>query len=113
MIILHITDQRAWQNALEAGEYLGDSLDHDGFIHCCLAAQTEQVLEQWFSGRSNLLVLEIDSNRLAPEVIFENLESGDEKFPHIYGPINLDAVIHVQEIHSIQKGNLKNAKPNQ
>jgi uncharacterized protein (DUF952 family) len=98
MIILHITDPKTWRSALEAGEYTGDSLKKEGFIHCCMPEQKDQVLKNWFAGVANLLLVEIDTDRLSSKLVFENLEAGDEKFPHIYGPINLDAVINVCEI---------------
>ena len=108
MIILHITDPRTWKTALEVGEYAGDTLKSDGFIHCCLPEQTEQVLKDWFSGVTNLLVVEIDTDRLISKLVLENLEGQDEKFPHIYGPINLDAVINVRQADlKKQEGSMK------
>lgn len=98
MIILHITDQITWKAALETGEYSGDSLKTDGFIHCCLSDQTEQVLRNWFSEAADLLLIEIDADRLVSKLVFENLKAGEEQFPHIYGPINLDAVVRVRAV---------------
>ena len=40
------------------------------------------------------MVLEIDPDRLRWELRWE--ASGDEHFPHLYGPLGLDAVISVQ-----------------
>lgn len=99
MIILHITDQTTWKTALENGEFIGDSLKTDGFIHCCLPEQTEQVLINWFSDAADLLLVVIDTDRLGSKLVFENLESGEEQFPHIYGPINLDAVVGVRAVN--------------
>jgi uncharacterized protein (DUF952 family) len=46
------------------------------------------------------VALEIDPDRLAARLVWEAPEGGDpfavEEFPHVYGPINLDAVIAVR-----------------
>lgn len=47
-----------------------------------------------FQGRRDLVLLEIDQDRVGPEVLYEGAENG-ELFPHIYGPINLDAVVRL------------------
>lgn len=90
---MHITGQKEWQRALENGAYQADTLAEQGFIHCCLDSQVEGVLKEWFAGAANLVVLEIDSDRLASPLKFENIAEGQEEFPHVYGPINLDAVV--------------------
>lgn len=92
MKILHITDKNTWTSAQKEGIYQADTLDNEGFIHCCLPAQLEGVLEQWFSGVEDLVILEIDPDKINTDVVYENLEGGKEKFPHIYGPIPLVAI---------------------
>lgn len=98
MIILHITDKAAWAKARQAGLYRGDSLEKEGFVHCCLASQVDQVLEKWFPDPSDLIILEVETDVLQAELVYENLEGGQELFPHIYGPINLEAVINTREV---------------
>lgn len=98
MKILHITGQRDWQKALEEGAYLADTLAEQGFIHCCLDSQLEGVLREWFAGATDLVLLEIESDRLASPLKFESAPDGQEKFPHVYGPINLEAVVEVKPI---------------
>jgi uncharacterized protein (DUF952 family) len=96
--ILHITGQKDWQKALEEGAYLADTLAEQGFIHCCLDSQLEGVLREWFAGATDLVLLEIESDRLASPLKFESTPDGQEKFPHVYGPINLEAVAEVKPI---------------
>ncbi|MDK2982020.1 MAG: hypothetical protein PWQ55_2367 [Chloroflexota bacterium] len=100
MIILHITNKKTWAEAREAGIYRGDTLDKDGFIHCCQPAQVDQVLKQWFPDATDLLVLEVETDALQAELVYENLEGGQELFPHIYGALNLEAVVNVREVTS-------------
>lgn len=92
MKIIHIIDTESWQKNQDQTQYFGDSLKSQGFIHCCLPEQVDNVMKTWFPGRKDLLLLEIDSEKLTARLVFENLERGEEKFPHIYGPLNIDAV---------------------
>jgi uncharacterized protein (DUF952 family) len=93
MKIIHIIEASSWQIRNNQSEYFGDSLQTQGFIHCCLPTQVDFVVKTWFAGREDLVLLEIDSEKLTARLVFENLEGGEEKFPHIYGPINKDAII--------------------
>jgi uncharacterized protein (DUF952 family) len=90
-MIYHITQKRAWEQACREGFYHGDTLESEGFIHCSTHAQVPQTADKYFHGQTGLLLLEIDPSKLAAEVRFEGLPGGD-RFPHIYGPLNLDAV---------------------
>lgn len=94
-ILYHITGRAEWEAAQERGLYRGDSLDGEGFIHCSTAEQVVRVADSWFRGQRGLVVLEIEGERVAAEVRYENLEGGEELFPHIYGVLNLDAVVRV------------------
>jgi len=94
MNIFHITEQSTWQEAKHNTFYEGDTLSVDGFIHCCLFEQIEDVLLNWFKGKHDVVILEIDPEILLSPVKYENLEGGLEMFPHVYGSINLDAIIN-------------------
>lgn len=91
-IILHITSRDAWDAARVAGSYRGDTLDTEGFIHCSTPAQVLGVAEAFFSEQRGLLLLAIDEGRVRPEIRYEGAPGGDQ-FPHIYGPLNLEAVV--------------------
>ncbi len=103
-IILHLTTPAAWQAAQAAGVYHGDTLATQGFIHCSTAKQITTVANRFFRGQTGLILLCIETSRVQSDVIFEppiNPETGhyepgvDEQFPHIYGPLNLDAIAQV------------------
>jgi uncharacterized protein (DUF952 family) len=94
-MIFHITTQGAWSAALEAGSYTADSLETEGFIHCSEADQYCWVANQRFRGRQDLVLLHIDESLLDARVQRENLEGGEWQFPHVYGALNLDAVVQV------------------
>lgn len=92
-MIFHITTARAWDTARAAGAYTADSLATEGFIHCSEADQYVWVANQRFVGRQDLVLLHIEEPKLTAPVRRENLEGGDRLFPHIYGALNLDAVV--------------------
>lgn len=94
-MIFHITTAQAWDTAGAAGAYAADSLATEGFIHCSEADQYVWVANQRFLGRQDLVLLHIDESRLTAPVRRENLEGGERLFPHVYGALNLDAVVHV------------------
>ena len=93
MLILHIAEREAWREAQAAGSYEADSLTSEGFIHCSKPEQISAVANRYYRGRTDLVLLYIESERVNAEIRYENLEGGEELFPHIYGPLNLDAVI--------------------
>jgi len=93
MIIIHIVDFDTWDKNKGNSQYFGDTLKTQGFIHCCLPEQVDEVIKNWFPGREDLIFLEIDSDKVAARLEFENSDGGEEKFPHIYGPIEHDAII--------------------
>ena len=91
--IFHLTPAATWADAQRAGVYAADSLATEGFIHCSTAEQVVWVANNRFRGRHDFVLLHIDSDRVSAPVKFENLEGGTQLFPHIYGPLPLDAVI--------------------
>ena len=99
-IIHHLAFRADWEAGIAAGEYFAPSLAEEGFIHA--SADQEQMLRvaaRLFAGRTDLLALEVDIDRLPEEspVIREAARSG-EIYPHVYGPINPDAVVRVRRL---------------
>ena len=97
-VIYHLTTRDAWAAAQTAGEYEAPSLADEGFIHCSGdEAQTLRVAERLYPGGTGLQVLDVDVIRLKAEVKREPSRSG-EIYPHIYGKINLDAVVRIRDL---------------
>jgi uncharacterized protein (DUF952 family)/flavin reductase (DIM6/NTAB) family NADH-FMN oxidoreductase RutF len=92
MKIIHLIEENKWLEIKDKPLYFGDSLKESGFIHCCLPGQVDFVLRKWFPEREDILLLEIDSDLIDAPLAFENVEDSEEKFPHIYGPINRNAI---------------------
>ncbi|QQS32350.1 MAG: DUF952 domain-containing protein [Acidobacteriota bacterium] len=95
MLIYHIVLPDVWEN-LNAEIYKAASLETEGFIHCSFREQLDGVIERYYSNAESLVILELDSDRLMSRVVNEP-STGNEIYPHIYGPINVDAVVS-QEI---------------
>lgn len=94
--IYHITSRTSWSAAQGSGFYTADSLASQGFIHCSKAEQVLRVANAFYRGQGGLVLLEIDLTALRPEVRWEpGTDKPDELFPHIYGLLNLDAVVRV------------------
>jgi glutathione S-transferase len=105
--IHHIARRREWEDATAAGEYRwstrGLTLDEVGFVHCARASQVAGVAERFYRDeREALVVLTIDVDRLGGEVVDEPAlgpdAEGGERFPHVYGPIPVHAVVAVQPL---------------
>ncbi len=98
-VIYHVTTTAEWEAAQQKGAYTTPSLQDEGFIHCSADdAQVQGVLQRYFAGKTNLLKLVIDTNKLSSRFIYEWSPSTADTFPHVYGPINLNAVIETIKI---------------
>lgn len=104
--IFHITDKTAWETAQTSQKYVHESLETEGFIHCSQIFQIEKVANLFFQDQSDLVLLEIDPQRLQAVLNYDEIEGG-EKFPHLYGPLNLDAVVKVWNFPCEESGNFK------
>ncbi len=90
--ILHITTESAWAKAREVGELTTASLTDEGFIHCSTFAQVESTADRIFKGSGDLLALEVEVDKLTSTLKWEKATDVGDDFPHIYGPLNADAV---------------------
>ena len=93
-MILHITSRDRWHDAQTIGTYQGDTLETEGFIHCSKPSQVVWVANSFYRGQSSLVLLCIDPDKVQAEIKYEGIEEG-ELFPHIYGALNLDAIVSV------------------
>ena len=113
MHIYHLIPRTNWQTAKEKGEYRAESLETEGFIHCSTKAQIVPVANAFYPAQKGLLLLVINPEKLisplqwdppahpAPELAPKSLHG---EFPHIYGALNLDAVIEIREFEPDDEG---------
>ena len=111
-MIFHITSRTAWVEAQKRGDYRAEGYAKEGFIHCSTLAQVLPVANNFYKGQSDLILLEIEPTLLSAKLKWEPPTGGTppsgvpkgDRFPHIYGPINLDAVVRVVELTSNPDG---------
>lgn len=96
-MIVHITPRADWQQAQRAGVYRAESLEREGFIHCSTPAQVLATAERYYRGVAGLALLVIDPARLAARLVYEDSYGAGQVYPHLYGPLNLDAVVRVHD----------------
>ena len=94
--IFHIAVGAEWAEATTA--YRPERFDEDGFIHCSTASQVMRVARERFRGRHGLVLLRIDPDSVEREVRLENLDGGEELYPHIYGELDLSAVTGIEPL---------------
>lgn len=95
MLIYHIVLPEVWA-AFDTDLYRPSGLETEGFIHCSFADQLDGVLARYYSGAERVVILEIESDRLMSRMIKEP-STNSEIYPHIYGPVNRDAIVSVKE----------------
>ncbi len=112
MNIIHIATRKAWIEATRLGQYSAPSLETEGFIHASTPKQVLPVAAKYFQGQTGLVLLEIDPRLLTAELKWEPPAEGHppagvpegDKFPHVYGPINVNAVVHVHDFNADKTG---------
>jgi uncharacterized protein (DUF952 family) len=103
-VLFHITTRDEWEAAVAAGEYRPASLQSEGFVHLSHERQWRGAANRFFRGRAGLVLLSIERERLRCEVREE--EADGDAFPHLYGPLNLDAVVAVDDLPLAPDGSI-------
>lgn len=111
-MIYHLAYKNDWNQAQRSGEYRqstkGRTLEEQGFIHACAKpAQVDQVANAFYRGDSGLLVLIIDEAKVRSQIRRDPVPGFDTPLPHIYGPLNPDAVIDAVPLETDADGAFK------
>lgn len=93
-MIYHLALSAEWESQRLSSEYVPSGYEKEGFIHTCHESQLEGVYRRYYAGRRDLMLLKIDDTKLNAKLI-EEPSTGGELYPHIYGPINKDAIVEV------------------
>ena len=95
-MIYHLSTPDEWASAQRRGDYTsssrGRTLAEEGFIHCSWAGQVAGVVERYYDGAGPLLILSVDTDLLTSPWQDDEIAPG-VFYPHVYGPINVDAVV--------------------
>ncbi len=111
-MILHLLSRASWIEAQSHGQLVAPSVATEGFAHCSTEHQIVDVANKYYRGASNMVLIHIDPTKLTSTLKFEPPAHIDGSpalphealFPHIYGPINLDAVIKVIDFSCDEQG---------
>ncbi len=110
-MIYHITSRDAWAAAQSEGKYHAESLASQGFIHFSQARQVARVANAVYVGQTDLVLLHVDPVKLTAEIRIEPPDPtipahhyDGELFPHLYGALNLDAVVFVEDFVANEEG---------
>lgn len=105
-VILHIAREEDWNKVKteNASYYHPERIKREGFIHCATREQILDAVEFIYKEKINLKILYIDPDKVKAEIVYEDLHSTGEKFPHIYGALNVDAVIRVVDFQPNTEG---------
>lgn len=96
-MIYKILSAADWEAAQRAGRFYGSADDRrDGFIHFSDGGQVIGTAAKYFAGQPGLVLLTVDPARLA-DLRWEKSRD-DALFPHLYGPLELDAVDRVSRL---------------
>jgi release factor glutamine methyltransferase len=95
-LIVHICKRKDWQDTLKRGIYISNSLKQSGFIHCSQPQQILKVANNFYFGIPDLILLWMNPGEITSQVVWE--ASDGALFPHVYGPINLEAVVSVSDL---------------
>lgn len=104
-LIFHIVGKKQFKQLENDGEYQPESLEQEGFIHCSTGDQINDTANRIFSNKRHLFLLIIDTKRVENEIKYELDEELGEKFPHIYGPLNTNAILDRISLNPDKKGN--------
>ncbi|HKH97233.1 MAG TPA: DUF952 domain-containing protein [Beijerinckiaceae bacterium] len=97
-LIYKICSEALWREAERAGVFAGAAIDlEDGYIHFSTAAQAPETAARHFAGQGELVLVAVAAEALGDSLRWEPSRGGD-LFPHLYGPLRLDAVRWVQPL---------------
>jgi len=96
MNIYHIVTPEVWEKFKDEKFYAAESLETENFIHCSFENQIEAVLQRYYKNAETIFILEIEPEKLRSKYV-EEPSTGGEIYPHIYGEINANAIVGIEE----------------
>ena len=110
-LVYHLALAANWREALAGGEgyrisSIDRTLEEEGFIHCSFDTQLQATADRFYRGRSDVVLLSIDTELLESELRVEAAGGHPSGFPHLYGPLNPEAVTEVRPLKLAPDGRL-------
>lgn len=100
-MIFHLAARDQWSSA---ESYRPPSLEEEGFIHCSTARQLIDVANALYSGRDDLVLVTIDTDELTAPVVYEDCYETGQRFPHVYGQLDAEAVVSIEPFPPDESG---------
>jgi uncharacterized protein (DUF952 family) len=104
-VILHLVPAAVWAQVAGHETYAPESLESEGFVHCTGDDDLMlTVANAFYRSVGDVLVLSLDESRLAADVRWEPPAplpdgwAGAPMFPHVFGPLDLAAVVDVRQL---------------
>lgn len=103
-MILHLAVRSEWEAARDVGSYpwstRGLTLDEVGYVHCSHEHQWRGVRDRFYADLADdeLVLLIVDESKLSSPVVVERLDGAPDAFPHIYGPLDIAAVVETRAV---------------
>jgi uncharacterized protein len=119
-VILHLLPRRTWEEARDDGTYLPDTFEADGFVHCSGDDDVLLAVANRFytAVDDELVVLTLDEGLLGSEIRWEDPEPAPPpgvdpgtRFPHVFGPLELAAVVDVRRLRRDGAGHFVGYEP--
>lgn len=92
-LIFHLVPRKEWNNLKKESKYIPQSVEDEGFIHCSSGNQIRDTANRLFKGTRRMLLLVINTTLVEAPIKYEEDTAKGQTFPHIYGPLNMDAII--------------------
>lgn len=102
--IYKIVSRASYQEALERGVYTHESLYKEGFIHFSFKNQILEVARKHFAQETDLILMEVDAGALVKPMVAEDLKNKGVLYPHVYGDVNLSAIVQVFPFEKDNRG---------
>jgi uncharacterized protein (DUF952 family) len=105
-VILHLALRTDWEAARESGSYpwstRGLTVEQVGYVHASFEHQWRGVRERFYADLRDdeLILLVVDESRLSSPVVVERLDGAPDDFPHVYGPLEVAAVVDTRDLTS-------------
>jgi uncharacterized protein (DUF952 family) len=104
--LFHIASRSQWEDARHREAYRAATLESEGFIHCSTIHQVLPVADALFRGRQDLVLLLIDSSKVLAPLVYDagapvggtSVGETSERYPHLYGPLNREAILDVYDL---------------
>jgi len=99
-MIYHIATPDDWNRHINSATYEPNGFSKEGFIHCSTIDQVNGVLQRYYAGVADLILLHIDENKLTALLKYE-AATNNELFPHVFGTVNKEAIMKIEYLHQV------------